>query len=87
MIESLIPPKYEVSSRITGFSHHKELIELKNRCIRLNYKGDFHMDILPGCQESNYDDNKIKIPDKQLGDWASSNTTFIILRRARGAMS
>lgn len=48
-------------------------IETKNRCIRLNYAGDFHMDILPGVQESSFDQNKLKVPDRELGDWVSSN--------------
>lgn len=48
-------------------------IEAKNRCIRLNYAGDFHMDILPGIQENIFDQNKIKVPDRELGDWVSSN--------------
>lgn len=48
-------------------------IEAKNRCIRLNYAGDFHMDILPGVQESSFDENKLKVPDRELGNWVSSN--------------
>lgn len=52
---------------------HDIRIEAKNRCIRLNYAGDFHMDILPGIQESLLDQNKIKVPDRELGDWVSSN--------------
>ncbi len=52
---------------------HGLKIEAKNRCIRLNYAGDFHMDILPGIQESSFDQNKIKVPDRELRDWVSSN--------------
>jgi hypothetical protein len=52
---------------------HQLIIEPKNRCIRLNYAGDFHMDILPGIQKSVFDLNKIKVPDCDLGEWVSSN--------------
>lgn len=52
---------------------HGVKIELKNRCVRLNYAGDFHMDILPGVQENTFDTDKIKVPDRKLGDWVSSN--------------
>lgn len=52
---------------------YKDKVELKNRCIRLNYAGDFHMDILPGCQEKNYESDKLVVPDRELGDWTSSN--------------
>jgi hypothetical protein len=31
------------------------------------------MDILPGIQENAFDQNKIKVPDRELGDWVSSN--------------
>ena len=48
-------------------------MELKNRCIRLNYSGDFHMDILPGIQENEWDEDKLQIPDRLLGCWVSSN--------------
>lgn len=52
---------------------YKKMMESKNRCIRLNYSGDFHMDILPGCQENLLDNNKLKVPDRSQGDWVSSN--------------
>jgi hypothetical protein len=52
---------------------YKNKVVLKNRCIRLDYAGDFHMDILPGCQESILDDNRLVVPDRELGDWTSSN--------------
>jgi hypothetical protein len=48
-------------------------IEAKNRCIRLNYAGDYHMDILPGIQEGIFNQNKLKVPDRKLGNWVSSN--------------
>lgn len=52
---------------------HGVKAEAKNRCIRLNYARDFHMDILPGIQENPFDQNKMKVPDRKLGDWVSSN--------------
>lgn len=52
---------------------HGLKVEAKKRCIRLNYAGDFHMDILPGIQDNAFDQNKIKVPDRELGDWVSSN--------------
>lgn len=48
-------------------------VEPKNRCVRLVYAGDFHMDILPALQENVIDQNRIKVPDRKLGDWVSSN--------------
>lgn len=52
---------------------YKDKIERKNRCVRLNYSGDFHMDILPGCLVFTIDDNNLKVPDRELKDWSDSN--------------
>lgn len=46
--------------------------EPKNRCVRINYAGDFHMDVLPGFSESSHS-NVILIPDTNLSDWTISN--------------
>jgi len=48
-------------------------LELMNRCVRLDYAGDFHMDILPGCQDSDRCDFCIEVPDQELRDWSPSN--------------
>lgn len=63
----------ELKRRLSENGKYKGMIELKNRCIRLNYAGDFHMDILIGVQESPSDSNKIKVPDRKLNAWTSSN--------------
>lgn len=63
----------ELKRRLSEHSIYKEKMELKNRCIRLNYSGDFHMDILPGIQETEWDEDKLRIPDRLLGYWVSSN--------------
>lgn len=63
----------ELKRRIEEHETYKAMMEAKNRCIRINYAGDFHMDILPGVQEFAWDDNRLKVPDKELGTWVSSN--------------
>lgn len=63
----------ELRRRLSEHAIYKEKMELKNRCIRLNYAGDFHMDILPGVQENNWDEDKLLVPDRLLGYWVSSN--------------
>lgn len=52
---------------------YKTICEKKNRCVRLNYKSDFHMDILPACMPSYYEKQKIAIPEKKLKEWSSGN--------------
>jgi hypothetical protein len=54
-------------------TYYKEILEKKDRCIRLNYRGDFHMDILPGCLIEPNDLNLLAIPEKKLISWSSAN--------------
>lgn len=63
----------ELKRRLSEHSTYREMIELKNRCVRLNYAGDFHMDILTGIQESIAAPNRLMVPDRKLGTWVSSN--------------
>ena len=58
---------------IESDAYYKSICEKKNRCVRLNYKSDFHIDILPGCMRILFDKEKIAIPEKYLKQWASSN--------------
>lgn len=58
---------------LEGNSYYKSIMEKKKRCVRLNYKSDFHMDILPACMPNNFDKEKIKIPEKALKNWSCGN--------------
>ena len=53
--------------------YYKTIMEKKKRCVRLNYKSDFHMDILPACMPNGFDKENIKIPEKALNDWSFGN--------------
>jgi len=54
-------------------SYYKSIMEKKKRCVRLNYKSDFHMDILPACMPNSFEKEAIKIPEKALKNWSSGN--------------
>lgn len=47
---------------------HNNMVEPKNRCVRLNYANDFHMDIMPG-KLINASTHEIIVPDRELKDW------------------
>lgn len=47
---------------------HDKMVEKKNRCIRVNYANDFHMDIMPG-KLINAGTKEIIVPDKELRNW------------------
>ncbi len=52
---------------------YKSIMEKKDRCVRLDYKGDFHMDILPACMVEIFDREKVAIPERRLSDWSFGN--------------
>lgn len=59
--------------RLRDNDTYKPMVELKNRVVKLNYSGDFHMDIMPGFQESPSDTDRILVRDKKLQGLVSSN--------------
>jgi len=63
----------ELKRVLLANGNYKDKVEPKTRCVRLDYAGDYHMDILPGCQHSNHDEDKIVIPDRELKEWLISN--------------
>jgi len=63
----------ELCRRFGEHEKYKSIMQRKNRCVRLCYAGDYHMDILPGVQESLLNIDRLKVPDRNLGTWVSSN--------------
>ncbi|GGD30454.1 nucleotidyltransferase domain-containing protein [Flavobacterium orientale] len=53
--------------------YYKTIMEKKKRCVRINYKSDFHMDILPACMPNSFDKENIRIPEKELRNWSYGN--------------
>jgi len=53
--------------------YYSTILEKKDRCVRLNFKSDFHIDILPGCMAQEDDRERIAIPEKKLKNWSSGN--------------
>ena len=55
--------------------YHSPVLEEMNRCWRINYAGEFHMDILPArlINEPNLSSTAIELPDKELDKWTSSD--------------
>lgn len=54
---------------------YKKIIEPKNRCVRLNYAGDFHLDVLFAVLDPSLltDSTSILVPDRKLEDFVPSN--------------
>ena len=66
----LLHELYDCILRNTDF---RQLVELKKRCVRLKYSGDFHMDILPAISDPSKGSTCIKVPDRELHGWTDSN--------------
>src|SRR5690554_2539965 len=63
----------EVYRVLSEHGTYEPLLQKKNRCIRINYNSDFHMDILPGCKITS-DNSRVMIPnDKTLRDWSRTD--------------
>lgn len=52
---------------------YKEKIEYKKRSIRINYSGDFHVDILPAKYRYNKDTYDLLVPDLHVQDFVRTN--------------
>jgi hypothetical protein len=62
-----------VFQRIVSNERYSAILERKKRCLRLNYFGNSHLDILPACPDPHRGGTCVKVPDCQLKDWSPSN--------------
>ncbi len=59
--------------RLREHSQYKTMLERKNRCIRLNYANEFHIDFLPACPDTRLGGTCLLVPDRSVGAWKESN--------------
>lgn len=62
-----------IERRLRDNDTYRPMVERMNRCIRLNYEHQFHMDILPACKDPKDGGTCIVVPDRKLEDWKPSN--------------
>ena len=62
-----------VHSRMAANETYREMLEKLKRCLRLNYAGSFHLDILPACPNEQIGNGSIIVPDRKLECWKHSN--------------
>jgi hypothetical protein len=72
-IDNPLDVLYAVERCLRRNGNYSKLVERKNRCIRLNYAGEFHMDILPACPVKDANDDRVKVPDQETSEWTDSN--------------
>jgi len=49
------------------------MVVLKKRCVRIIYKDEFYLDILPACRDHGNGGTCIQVPDRDLRNWTPSN--------------
>lgn len=63
----------DVETRLREHGTYRPMVERKNRCIRLNFAGDFHMDVLPARRDPSLPGTCLLVPDREMRDWKPSN--------------
>lgn len=62
-----------IGERVMQNAHYAEMLEEKQRCWRLNYAGEFHLDITPSIPNPDCRNGGELVPDKQLRKWKPTN--------------
>lgn len=62
-----------VHDRMAAHETYRQMLEKLKRCLRLNYAGAFHLDILPACPNDSIGNGSIIVPDRKLELWVHSN--------------
>jgi hypothetical protein len=62
-----------VVERLEQNDAYARLLEVKNRCARLNYANEFHLDILPACPDAANGGSCLVVPDRESRLWKPSN--------------
>ncbi len=62
-----------VEGRLKQHHTYKPMLERKNRCIRVKYANEFHLDILPACPDLASGTTCVVVPDRDANGWKPSN--------------
>jgi hypothetical protein len=71
-----VDPMLLLEDMFTLFSDHGiygGMVAKKNRCVRVEYKDEFWLDILPACRDDRNGSTCIQVPDRDLRHWKASN--------------
>ena len=66
-------PKRLVGQRLAAHDRYRTMLEEMPRCWRLNYSGDFHLDITPSIRNPECFNGGELVPDKNVRKWKPSN--------------
>lgn len=66
----------ELLNKLKNFlvrEYGNDKVELKKRCVCINFSKQFHLDILPAIPDTQRRDDSLLIPDREIKSWTSSN--------------
>lgn len=73
LVQQPIVLLHAVEARLREHGTYSEMLERKNRCIRVAYADEFHLDVLPACPDPARTDGSIVVPDRAQRCWKPSN--------------
>ena len=62
-----------VGTRLSDNENYRRMLKEKKRCWRLDYAGQFHMDILPARPDLRKGNGCVLVPDRDFKEWKESN--------------
>lgn len=62
-----------VESRLREHGDYRRMLTRKNRCLRIEYANEFHLDILPACPNPSAGMFSVMVPDRAAKTWKHSN--------------
>lgn len=62
-----------IEARLREHGTYKMMLERKNRCVRVVYADEFHLDILPACPDTSSGATCVLVPDRKARCWKHSN--------------
>lgn len=62
-----------IYNRLRDNGMYRDKVERKDRCVRVNYEGQFHLDILPAALDLACGGTCVRVPDCSTQGWKASN--------------
>ena len=72
--------KHLVGARLKEHAKYKGMLEEKQRCWRINYANEFHLDITPSILNPRCQQDGELVPDKAMSEWKPTNPKGYINR-------
>ena len=62
-----------LARRLKKIEAYRGRVSTRPRCVRIDFPGDFHMDVVPLVEVTNAWDSNLYIPNRTVDDWEATN--------------